>query len=330
VPVKVPVEVREPSPEPQNVYVERKPAPPPPAPEPLVVAKLAPAPEPRSLARPRPMKPRPAPARVEETVSPPVMPPVAPPPPAKASLGPMPDAMEVLTRTFDQRKLPSHVSEIQIFEHSGNTKRLKTTLRLARLHQKNRIMTMGLLEGYGGQASQRLLSIEAGRTDDERFTYVAETGEVERLAGDQGQNPFEGTSFSYDDFRPLQVGHFLIHQIARSVLDQQTLYILSVKPRFRRDYDRLEFVVDALDYALLETHYYRGKGLRPYRIVQFPRDSMDQLGKSLIPKRLVSRDLVNRTVREARVVNLQPAQNLSSRFFTLTQLKRPDLTIPNL
>ena len=86
----------------------------------------------------------------------------------------------------------------------------------------------------------------------------------------------------------------------------------------------------ANDFALLETHFFRGVGLRPYRIMQYPRDDMKIYGKGLVPTRIISRDLANGVIEEARIVSVETANDLDNKLFTLTGLQDPDLQIPNL
>jgi len=88
--------------------------------------------------------------------------------------------------------------------------------------------------------------------------------------------------------------------------------------------------VDNEDFALLEMHFFQGEGLRPYRIVQYPRTDMAVHGKGLVAMRVISRDLANGVVEEARIVDIDTSGELDGKLFTLSGFQEPGFEIPNL
>ncbi len=288
------------------------------------VAKPAPPPKPRA--------PKPRPAKV---VKPP--PPAKPAPapkvaPKKRTLGPIPAAAAVLDRALAKTRPGNHTRHVQLFEHAEQGAKLVRTLKLSRLEQKKRTMTLGVVTNPGAQSREhRFLSIEKqGQFEDERFAYRPARGEVEPLKGGQGEDPFEGTSFHYDDFRVRVSGQFVLHGIDRSRVDDRYFYTISAKPRYKVAYERAEFVIDALDETLVEVHYFKGRGLRPYRVVQYPRETMQAKGTALVPMRVISRDFEQGRIDEARVVKLALDTLPDRKYFTLTSIQGEELPLPNL
>ena len=89
-------------------------------------------------------------------------------------------------------------------------------------------------------------------------------------------------------------------------------------------------LVDALDYALVEAHFFKDLGLRPYRIIQYPRADMKAMGEALVPMRMISRDFQTGEIDEARVVNLTLAERLDPTLFTLRRLQEEPFALPSL
>ena len=330
VPVPVPIVVPAPAPEP-IVEVVEKPAPPPvlrkapkPRPKPVEVARLEPKPAP--VIEPRP------PARAEPEPVPEVIEIVSTPaaPKSRTDLGPLPDAREVLIESFRLSRAGDHIRTVELIEHVDGGEIPHGVVKFARSNVGDRVMTLGVLEGIEGRRPIRILSIETGKVEDDRFSYRPPSGKVRRLKGKRAVDPFEGTLFDYDDFRVRQVDQYLIYQISRSQVENQVLYVVSAKPRYRADHDRVEFVIHSDDYALLEAHYYGGIGIRPFRILQYPRVAMEQKAGGLIPMRVISHDLATGRVGEARVVDIRPVVGLDRKLFTLSHLKQPELNIPML
>jgi hypothetical protein len=122
----------------------------------------------------------------------------------------------------------------------------------------------------------------------------------------------------------------VIHGIERSRVEDRYFYAVSAKPRYRARYERVEYVIDAMDYALVEAHYFRGLGLRPYRVLQYPRADMEAIGKALVPMRIISRDFETDRIDEARVVKLSVDQSLDRKLFTLNRMQEEAFEIPGL
>lgn len=252
--------------------------------------------------------------------------------PLVPKLGPMPSGVTILDRTFARSRPGSHSRRVEILEYTETGVVLRRELRMARLHRGKRTVTLGIVTPveFTGTGETRILSIETGKLEDQRFGFRPASGELERLHGGRGANPFGDSAFRFDDFRMRSSDQFVIHQVDRAKVKDAILYVVSAKPRFRADYERVEFIVDAQDFALLESHYFKGLGLRPYRILQYPRDDMKLYGDGLVPTRVISRDLANGVVEEARLVSLKLSNALDSKLFTLPALKGPGLRIPNL
>lgn len=252
----------------------------------------------------------------------------------KPEIAPMPLAATVLDRAFVRSRPGDHSRLIEILKHGDDGAKLTQTLKLARVNQKARTLTVGVLtgdvSGNEREVESRFLSIETGAMEDERFGFRPARGKLEALKGGQGRDPFYGNSFHYDDFRVRTSDQFVMHGIERSKVENQTLYVVSVKPRYRAKYERVEFVIDAKDYALVEAHYFKGLGLRPYRVLQYPRGNMKVFGSALVPMRIISRDFENSRVDEVRVVKLSDDKPLDRKLFTLTQIQSESLEVPNL
>jgi hypothetical protein len=326
-------EVVDPEPEPpppveQAVAVEAPRAPEPP---PRVVAKPAPramkavrAPRPRPPARaaaPRPKPPeRTAPPQPVAAIPEPTR---APPPAAS------PSASEVLERAFARLYDSGQTRIVEIFEHADSGARPVEIFKLARKQEHGRTLSLGVLVATGTRQERRLLSIETGQIDDKRFVHIPDSGRTVNLSESPQLEPFEGSPFRYDDFRPASVERYHVYGQERSEEAGGHLTLVSARPRHRAPYTRVEFLVDTSDYTLLERHYYRGSGLRPYRILQTPRESMRAVGRKVVPMRLIARDLKTGRIAEAKVVDLNLEQRLDSRLFTLARIKEPELRVPN-
>ncbi|MBW2722980.1 MAG: outer membrane lipoprotein-sorting protein, partial [Deltaproteobacteria bacterium] len=256
-------------------------------------------------AKVKPRPPKPQPVKVAKVAPPPAK--VAPAPvviPRKPGLGPIPPAAEVLDRAFAKSRPGDHTRMVKILEHGDEGAKLMQTLKLARIKQQSRTLTVGVLTGDvssdSHEVESRFLSIETGGPEDERFGYRPARGEVEELKGGGKTDPFHGSSFQYDDFRVRTSAQFLIYGIERSRVEDEYFYLVSVKPRYRAKYEKVEYVINAMDSALVEVHFFRGLGLRPYRILQYPRAYMEEIGEALVPMRIISRDFENSRIDEAR------------------------------
>ena len=305
VPVEVPVEVE------VEVEVEKR------VEVPVEVVKVVEVP-----AKPRPPKPRK------------VVPPAPPAKPApvvakKRTLGPVPPAAVVLERAFSKARPGNHTRRVELIHHAETGSKPIRELSLSRLEQRGRTLTLGVVSGE--QAGEhRFLSIEkAGQLEDDRFGYRPARGEVEPLRAGKGEDPFAGTSFNYSDFRVRRADQFVLHGIERTRVDERYFYVVSSKPRFKAQYQRVEFVVDALDEVLVEAHFFKGRGLRPYRVVQYPREAMERRGTALVPMRMVSRDFENSRIDEARIVGLALDVVPHRRQFSLTNLQQAGFSLPN-
>jgi type II secretory pathway predicted ATPase ExeA len=87
---------------------------------------------------------------------------------------------------------------------------------------------------------------------------------------------------------------------------------------------------DARDFALVEIHFFKGLGLRPYRIIQYPKSDMKAFGEALVPMRVISRNFQTNQIDEARVVKVSLEKALDPKLFTLTRMQDVEVTIPNL
>ena len=76
--------------------------------------------------------------------------------------------------------------------------------------------------------------------------------------------------------------------------------------------------------------FFRGIGLRPYRILQYPRSHMKKIGSALVPMRIVSRDFENSRIDEARVEKVLTDRPLDRKLFTLSRIQDESLEIPGL
>ncbi len=47
------------------------------------------------------------------------------------------------------------------------------------------------------------------------------------------KDPFAGSGFSFDDFRPRSSNQFVIHEVNRSKVGKNFLLVVSAKPRYR-------------------------------------------------------------------------------------------------
>jgi len=305
VPVEVPVEVVKIV----RVEVPVKPRPRAPKPRPIVIAK------PKKVVPP-PAKRAPAPAIALKKPEPP------------------PSAATVLDRAFAKSQPGDHTRLIEILKHGAEGAKLTQTLELARIKRNTRILTVGVLTGDVSnnprEIESRFLSIETGKLEDERFGYRPARGKLEQLKGGRGRDPFYGSSFQYDDFRIRTSKHYVIHNMERTRIEDQHFYAVSAKPRYLAEYERVEFVVDAKDFALVEVHYFKGLGLRPYRIIQYPRSDMKAFGEALVPMRVISRNFQTNQIDEARVVKLALEKALDPKLFTLKRIQAAELKIPNL
>ncbi len=284
--------------------------------------------------KPRPAKPRPAKpaaARIAKAAPPPASP---EPAPRKREPGPIPAAATVLDRAFARSQPGEHTRLVEILRHGAGGTQLAQTLELARTQYRSRTLTLGVVRAGANDdeaaAENRFLSIETGKLEDDRFGFRPASGEVEPLKGGSGSDLFDEDSFFYDDFRIRSSGQFVIYGIERSRVEDAYYYVVAVKPRYRAQYERVEFVIDAEDYTLVEAHYFRAAGLRPYRIVQYPRGSMKAIGKALVPMRIIARNFEESRVDEARVVKLSVDKPLDRKLFTLKRMQDESLEIPNL
>jgi hypothetical protein len=285
-----------------------------------------------------PVKPKPRapkPRKVAKVVPPPAKP--APRPviaAKKPEPGPILTAATVLDRAFARKRPGNHTRMVEILEHGDEGAKLTQTLKLARLERKTRTLTLGVLTGdvssNAREIESRFLSIETGRLEDERFGYRPAKGKLEPLKGGRGRDPFYGSSFQFDDFRVHKASQYVIHSMERNRIDDQYFYAVSAKPRYRADYERVDFVIDARDYALVETHYFKGLGLRPYRVVQYPKGDMKVFGNALVPMRTISRDFQTNRIDEARVVKFTLEKALDPKLFTLNRIQEPVLELPHL
>ncbi len=295
---------------------------------PVEVVKVVEVPVPVK-ATPRPPKPRPA--KIAKPAPPPAKP--APVVEKKPTLGPIPPAAEVLERAFAKARPGDHTRKVELLEHGANGVVRTRELTLSRLQQKNRTLTLGVVTHEGTDAKEReehrFLSVEkAGQLEDDRFGFRPAHGEVEPLRAGQGRDPFAGTSFRYSDFRVRRAAQYVFHGIERSKVDGRYFYVISAKPRYKAPYQRAEFVVDALDEVLVEVHYFSGRGLRPYRVVQYPREAMELTGTSLVAMRVISRDFEQSRIDEARIVKLDLDRVPNRKLFSLARIQQEGFVLP--
>ncbi len=252
------------------------------------------------------------------------------PAPTKPLPSVLPNAYTVLKRTFARSQGRDHTSRVELVEYSAQGAMNRGSFEMARLKQRGRLLTLGILNVDGSETETRVLSIETGRMEDERFSYRTGATDVQRIKAERRADSFAGSDFSFDDFRYRTADQFLIYGLSVERVDRRDFYTVSTKPRYRDSYGRVDFVVDANDYTLLEVRFFRGTGVRPYRVLQYPRNAMKQVGNQLVPMRLVSRNFTTGLVSEARIVEFEAGRNLDARLFTLNRLQADDLEIPKL
>ncbi len=90
--------------------------------------------------------------------------------------------------------------------------------RLARKRIRGRIHTLGILSGEGQLPEIRVLSIESGSSQDERYAYLPGQRKALRLSGADALDPLDGTRFSYEDFRSRNLDSYRVAKLEQSTL----------------------------------------------------------------------------------------------------------------
>lgn len=236
------------------------------------------------------------------------------------------DSRAALEPAFAALYAGDRVQVIEFFAEDGDAEQPIEVAQLARKQIAGRLHTVGVLAGQGTREEARILSIERTAAEDERIGYMPRAARAVRLGGDR-PDPFEGTQFLYDDFRPRSLASYDVRRGRNSRLWREPVTVIDTTPRYRSDYDRVEFVVARSDHAIFETRFYRG-GSKPVRISETPRRDIRRVDGHVVPVRLVARDLQAGTRAEARVTAFAIDSPLDDALFGLGRLRAAVLELP--
>ena len=310
------VAATEPTPKPVTAPIE-------PTPEPVVAAT-----EPQDLAA----TPRAQEAPVEVAVATIPEPEVVAPPesqlPARREL-PLARAQALMADLFDNLYGADQIQSMTLYALEDEVETPIEMLKLARKRIGERIHTLGILAGAGQLPEIRILSIESGENREERFAYLPGERKALRLSGAGALDPFAGTHFSYEDFRPRSPDSYTVAKLEQSTLGGEAVYIITAIPRYDADYHQVEFFLAWEDRSILERRYFRAGLEQPYRLIQYPREHMQTVEGSVLPTQAIVKDLDHGTTALARIKYDLSADILDDALFTLSSFRAPDLEIPS-
>ena len=235
----------------------------------------------------------------------------------------------LLTSTFDNLYGSDQIQTVTFYALQDDVELPVETLRLARKHISDRIHTLGFLTGVGQLPEIRILSIESGSSQDERYAYLPGEQKALRLSGDDALDPFEGTHFSYEDFRPRSLKSFRVAKLEQSTLGYEPVYVITALPLFEADYDTVELFVGWEDQALLEQRYFRSGQEQPYRSIGHPREYMETVRGSILPNRVIVNNFDSGTTALARIQYSRTADDLDDSLFTLSSFEAQDFRFPS-
>ncbi len=236
---------------------------------------------------------------------------------------------QLLAGAFDNLYSSDQIQFVALYALEDGVERPIEILKLARKRIHGRIHSLGILAGTGGLPEIRTLSIESSSHEDERYAYLPGERKALRLSGADALDPFDGTHFNDDDFRPLRLDSYRVAKLEQSSLGNEAVYVITALPLYEAVYDQVEFFVAHEDRAILERRYFRTGHKQPYRVTGHPRKHMETVRGSIQPTRVFVYDLDRGTKAVARIQHVRIADNLDDGLFTLSSFRSPELRIPS-
>lgn len=167
-----------------------------------------------------------------------------------------------------------------------------------------------------------LLFIERDGRPDDTFLFLPLLNRVRRVSGAQRSDSFMGTDLSYEDIERRRVEDFTDLRVERGEHRNESVAVVSARPRRSGAYDRAEFVIALSDAALLETRYFSGSSEEPFKIVRFPRGALHEEAGASIPTSILVENFRKHTETEVSVEDLEINPELDDRLFTTDALMR--------
>ena len=176
--------------------------------------------------------------------------------------------------------------------------------------------------GVGEFRKLKLLRIERMDRSDDAFVYVPALINVRRISLAQRADTILGTNLTLEDLSAQWVDRFEVVARGRDFVEREPVHTIGVRPLRPVGYDRAELLIADLDYAILETRYYRKGAAEPFKVGRARRQWMRRSSGHVLPDRVVFETL-DGLQTEIRYHRRSVNPELSDSLFSKSSLEGP-------
>lgn len=238
-----------------------------------------------------------------------------------------PSAREVLERAFENFYQCDIRADLDFEVSSKGRPVLHYETELLRKFIDGRAHDLFYFEGEGDLRGRRVLRIERIDRADDAFVWLPALRRVRRTVMSQRADKLVGMEVTLEDLEVQRLEKLEIVGSSFSRVEGEPVRIVTVKRLEGDAYDRADFFVSTIDFAILEVRFYRRDAVEPYKVTRMGRETMQQYPGHVLPSRIEfhDRDLDTETtlVFERREVNPELP---SERFTELSLEKRKRLS----
>lgn len=123
--------------------------------------------------------------------------------------------------------------------------------------------------------------------NNQYFIYLPAFGRIRRISGAQRADPFFGTYLSQSDVEAHSASDFSVVSMRNGELGGESVYELTLRPRFDAGYSRAVVSVATRDFAPLRIEEYAEGRKTPIRVIEGRRAWMEARSGHVVPDKLV-------------------------------------------
>lgn len=231
---------------------------------------------------------------------------------------------EVLSEALRVRYETETLQDLDLTIRGPNGVRGKRSVEIATKLYDGRLYVLGRFTSPQRLRGTAFLAIEDKDASD-YFVYLPAFRKVRRVSSFQRSDPWFETDLSFEDVERHYVEDYTVERMISSDWESELVDIIEAKPRYESRYALVRFFVARIDRAILRIEYFVHGRTHASKTITAPRASIIREGESLVPGRIVARnvDQGSETIVETRRIVFDP--RLRRGFFNSSRLEIRDM-----
>ncbi|MBT39545.1 MAG: hypothetical protein CL938_13500 [Deltaproteobacteria bacterium] len=230
-------------------------------------------------------------------------------------------AKKLLGEAFQNRYGADMTATIDLILRNTNGQERVRRFRAASKRIEGRTHTIGRLVWPEYLRGMTILTIEAHERSHDAFIYLPSLQKVRRINTSQRGDAFLGSDVTYEDLERRRVDEYEV--VSLEVTERgEPAWTIGAKPIEDFTYERVDFVVAAADYAILESRYFKRGSEDPFRIITTDRSDMVEQQGHVLPTRMFVRNSMRGTSTEVVFRDLIVGAPIDDKLFSVSTLER--------